>query len=119
VTCFCAAAWNTTSGAVALEDLAHPRAVAQVGEHRLGVGKGVADDLVEQRLVPVQQQQPAGVVAGNLASDFAADRPAGARDHHGRAFDVLGDLFGVDGGVLPTRGGRRGRGLAGCAAEDR
>ena len=42
--------------AVALEDRADARAVADVGEHGFGVGEVVADGLVQQALVAVEEQ---------------------------------------------------------------
>ena len=47
-------------GLVPLEDRAQPRTVADVGEHRLGVGEVVDHRLVQQALVAVEEQQPAG-----------------------------------------------------------
>ena len=87
-------------GPVALEDRRDARPVADVGEHRLGLGEVVADRFVEQALVAVEEQQPAGLEPGDLAGDLAADRPAGAGDEHRCALEVVGDLVRVDRRVL-------------------
>ncbi len=87
-------------GAVPVEQLAQPLTIADVEQDRLGVGERTDHHLVQQALVPVEQQQPLWAEAGDLEGDLAADGTARSRDEHGGARQVASDVLGVDRGVL-------------------
>ena len=78
-------------GMVALEDRAHPHAVAAIREHGadrrvLALLEQLALDLEERRLALVDQHEPARTEARELAAELRADRAAGAGHHHTRSF---------------------------------
>ncbi len=78
------------------EDLEHPLLVADVGEdHAVVAEQALArhGDLggVQCGLVAVEHQQLARAEARNLPAELGADGPAGTRDEHGLALDVLGN----------------------------
>ncbi len=70
--------------AVLLEDLSHLGRIAGVGEHRrrrveAALVDELALDLEEPRLRVVDEDEPRGADAGDLATELGADRAAGAR----------------------------------------
>ena len=94
---------------VALEDLAHLLAVADVCDHgharrEASLVDELALDLEERRLGLVDEDQPLRARSCHLAAELGADRAAGAGDEDGLAREVRGDLLEVD--------------LDGLAAED-
>ena len=81
-----------------LEQGHHPLAIAQVEQDGFGAARQwPGRDVVEQRLVAVEEQQAAGLVASHLAGDLAPDRATGAGHEHGDAAEVIANAFGVDG----------------------
>ena len=87
--------------AVALEDLAHLRAVAAVGEHRdrrreVALVDELALDLEERRLALVDEHEPRRAEPRELPAELGADRAAGAGDEHGLVLDVRRDRLEVD-----------------------
>ena len=86
---------------VALEDLAQPLAIADVGDHgharrEAAVVDELALDLEERRLRLVDEDQPRCARPRRLAAELRADRAACAGDEHGLAAQVLGDRREVD-----------------------
>ena len=87
--------------AVALEDLAHLRLVARVGEHRdrggvVALVDQLALDLEQRRLALVDEHEPGRAEPGELAAELRADRAAGAGDEHRLVLDVGRDEPEVD-----------------------
>ena len=86
-TCLYAAAWKTTPGRYLSKTCAHLHAILDVGDDGdAGEEAALADelpvDLEQSRLGVVDQHEPGGPEAGELAAELGADRAAGARDHH-------------------------------------
>ena len=84
-----------------LEDLADLGAVADVREHgQRGREAALADelalDLEQRRLGVVDEDDPPRADARDLTAELGADRPARARDEHGLAREVAGDLVEID-----------------------
>ncbi len=86
-------------GLVAVEDLAQASLVPDVGEDRLRLVEA-RHSFEEQAVVAVEQQEARRAVARHLAGDLAADRAAGSGDENVRAFEVVGDVTGIDRSVL-------------------
>ena len=89
------------AGAVLLEDVAHLRRVAAVGEHRDDGGEVALVDelalhLVERRLGLVDEDEPLGAELHDLAAELRADRPAAAGHEHDAVADVRRDRLEVD-----------------------
>jgi hypothetical protein len=81
---------------VALEDLAHLRAVAAIAEdagnrRKVAFAHQLALDVEEGRLGLLHQHEPGRADTGDLATELGADRAAGAGDEHGLASEVLRD----------------------------
>ncbi len=87
---------------VLLEDPVDLLLVGDVGQHGLGVVQALEGELVQQRLVAVEEDEPLRLVLGHLAGDLAADRAAGAGDDDGRAGEIPLDVVRMDGRVRTT-----------------
>ena len=86
---------------VALEDLAHLRAVAAVAENRrdrreVTLADELALDVEERRLGLFDEHDPGRAHACDLTAELRADRPARAGDEDGLACQVLRDRADVD-----------------------
>ena len=57
---------------------------------------------MQQRLVAVQQYEPARLVLGHLAGDLAADRASSTSDEDNRTGEAHLDIAGMDGRVGPS-----------------
>ena len=86
-----------------LEQCDHPVAITQVEQDDLGAPERPDRDVVEERLVAVEEQEATGLVAGDLVRDLAADRAARSRHEHGGAAEVVADALGVDRRGLPAQ----------------
>src|SRR5204862_7997827 len=76
------------AGLVALEDLAHLRAVSAIPEHRrdcreVALTHELALDVEERRLRLLDAHEPRGPDAPALATELGTDRAARTRDEHG------------------------------------
>ncbi len=88
-------------GAVALEDLTHPVAIADVGEYghargELALVDELALDVEEGAFALVDEDDPLRVGARDLAAELGADRAAGAGHEHRLAREVRVDRLEVD-----------------------
>jgi hypothetical protein len=86
---------------VALEDLAHLRAVAAVAEDgrdggEIAVVDELALDVEERRLGLLDEHEPRRPDPRDLAAELRADRAARTGHHHGLADEVVGDDAQVD-----------------------
>ena len=85
-------------GAVLREDLAHPDGVLAVGEDRGGAAEvavvlELAPDLEQAVLGVLDQHEPLGADARDLAAELRADRAAGARHEHHLPAEVGADAI--------------------------
>src|SRR5262249_60886724 len=92
---------------VALENLVHLRAVADIGEHGDGSPEAafvdqLSLDLEEGGLAELDQDQPLRSQTRQLAAELGADRATGACDEHGLALDVRRGRVEVDVDRLAT-----------------
>ncbi len=83
------------------EDLLESRRVLHVTGQRHDLRFGLVHaepllDVVQRELARLHQHQPRRCEAGELATELAADRAAGAGDQHGLAADHVLEVGGID-----------------------
>ena len=93
--------------AIAVEQIMHLSLVAHAADQNKQIKGGVFSlqllfYIVGVVFVNVENNQPFGVMAGNLAAELASDRAAPARHEHGFIFDISHNLVEVDAYLLPS-----------------
>jgi len=86
---------------VAVEDLPHLRPALHIREHRdarreAALVHELALDLEQGRLALVDEDQPLGPEAGDLAAELGADRAAGAGDEHRLVLEIRSARVEID-----------------------